>query len=80
MSNLSVKYQSCTQKQTVISKHNVIRREYIPTCTLYFSRKVKDEPDDSDYYKSSSSKHKKSKRSKRDKDDDRDASGTQSDG
>ncbi|XP_052795822.1 pre-mRNA 3'-end-processing factor FIP1-like [Mya arenaria] len=33
-------------------------------------RKIKDEPDDSDYYKSSSSsKHKKSKRSKRDKDD-----------
>ncbi|XP_060579613.1 pre-mRNA 3'-end-processing factor FIP1-like isoform X2 [Ruditapes philippinarum] len=36
-------------------------------------RKVKDEPDDSDYYKSSSSsKHKKSKRSKRDKDDESD--------
>ncbi|WAQ99749.1 FIP1-like protein [Mya arenaria] len=33
-------------------------------------QKIKDEPDDSDYYKSSSSsKHKKSKRSKRDKDD-----------
>lgn len=37
-------------------------------------RKIKDEPDDSDYYKtsSSSSKHKKSKRSKRDKDDESD--------
>ena len=35
---------------------------------MFFSRKIKTEPDDSDYYKSS--KHKKSKRSKRDKGDD----------
>lgn len=40
---------------------------------LSIYRKIKDEPDDSDYYKSSSSsKHKKSKRSKRDKDDEPD--------
>lgn len=42
--------------------------------SLYFCvcRKIKDEPDDSEYYKSSSSKHKKSKRSKRDKEDESD--------
>jgi len=46
--------------------------------SLIVFRKIKDEPDDSDYYKSSSSssKHKKSKRSKRDKDGDEKADET----
>ena len=53
-------------------ERNMIKLLSLNFINFDFSRKIKQEPDDSDYYKSSSSssKHKKSKRSKRDKSDD----------